>query len=435
VCSSSIKASATAASSSSTEPLPEGVDFTDPELQAQIDAMLRELDPELLLVRVRAEAPCCWLLSQMERARVCGCWRGLHIVARRETAQYTPLFFAAQDDTGALLTAADMAAAAAATQQQQQQPLQQQGPGSSSGQQLGGGAASAAAWQDEEGDEETESGLPDGVVLVRRRLRCVARVALLGPLAAGTLVQQLQQLPSRCRLQLPPGAAATHAQPPATVWPLLPPLTAATIPTRTRTTQSRADYKRKAAILLELLAAQRGEGEAAAEAFVQRLAAFASDLDEALLHMVAKRLQAAQQHGEVRGVRLNPARASVAPDRQVAGMAALHLGWGASGRTRITAMLAVGTPVQDAVMVQQLQDLQAVLRLEFERSQATPAMRLLDEVWVGGCSCWLCCAAAVLRCAVLRPCCAVPCCARPTPARVLAPLPCCCSPMDIHSDR
>lgn len=31
--------------------LPEGVDLHDPELQQQIDAMLRELDPDLLMVR------------------------------------------------------------------------------------------------------------------------------------------------------------------------------------------------------------------------------------------------------------------------------------------------------------------------------------------------------------------------------------------------
>lgn len=31
--------------------LPEDVDLNDPELQAQIDALLRELDPDLLLVR------------------------------------------------------------------------------------------------------------------------------------------------------------------------------------------------------------------------------------------------------------------------------------------------------------------------------------------------------------------------------------------------
>jgi hypothetical protein len=36
--------------------------------------------------------------------------------------------------------------------------------------------------------------------------------------------------------------------------------------------------------------------------------------------------------------------------------------------------------LQDAVTVGQLQELQSVLTLEFERAQATPAMRLLDEV-------------------------------------------------------
>ena len=36
--------------------------------------------------------------------------------------------------------------------------------------------------------------------------------------------------------------------------------------------------------------------------------------------------------------------------------------------------------VQDPAMVGQLQELQVVLTLEVERTQASPAMRLLDEV-------------------------------------------------------
>lgn len=35
---------------------------------------------------------------------------------------------------------------------------------------------------------------------------------------------------------------------------------------------------------------------------------------------------------------------------------------------------------QDGSSIAQLQDLQAVLKLEYDRAQASPAMRLLDEV-------------------------------------------------------
>lgn len=71
-----------------------------------------------------------------------------------------------QDDTGALISAAAAAASqqqqeAAAGQQQQQAPnIPQMGPAFQ-------GATAAAAWQEEEGSEETEGGLPEGVVLVR----------------------------------------------------------------------------------------------------------------------------------------------------------------------------------------------------------------------------------------------------------------------------
>ena len=63
--------------------------------------------------------------------------------------------------------------------------------------------------------------------------------------------------------------------------------------------QSKAEYKRKAAILVELLAAQRNEGGTASEAFMQQLAAFRVDVDEAMLFMLHKRLEAAVQHAEV----------------------------------------------------------------------------------------------------------------------------------------
>lgn len=71
-----------------------------------------------------------------------------------------------QEDTGALISAA---AAAAAQQQQEQaagqQPQQQQQP-----ELPHMGAAfqrTAAAWQEDQDSEETEGGLPEGVVLVR----------------------------------------------------------------------------------------------------------------------------------------------------------------------------------------------------------------------------------------------------------------------------
>lgn len=70
-----------------------------------------------------------------------------------------------QEDTNALISAAAAAAAQqqqelAADQQQSQQP-QPQVP------EMGPTAVqSAAAWQDDDSSEETESGLPEGIVLV-----------------------------------------------------------------------------------------------------------------------------------------------------------------------------------------------------------------------------------------------------------------------------
>ncbi|KAF6254267.1 hypothetical protein COO60DRAFT_335706 [Scenedesmus sp. NREL 46B-D3] len=107
--------------------LPENVDLNDPELQAQITALLKELDPDLLL-----------------------------------------------EDTQ------DLLATAAAASQGQQQQQQQQAPESDEPhvhqqqQQFAGAGSSsssdqqATAWQEDDGDDETEAGLPEGVVLVRQ---------------------------------------------------------------------------------------------------------------------------------------------------------------------------------------------------------------------------------------------------------------------------
>jgi hypothetical protein len=63
--------------------------------------------------------------------------------------------------------------------------------------------------------------------------------------------------------------------------------------------QTKAAYRRKAAILVELMTAQRNEGGTASEAFMQQLSAFRVDVDEAMMHMLSKRLEAAQHHEEV----------------------------------------------------------------------------------------------------------------------------------------
>jgi hypothetical protein len=74
-----------------------------------------------------------------------------------------------QDDTSALLQAAAAAAEqqqqeiAAGQQQQQSQHQQSQQVGPDMGPAF---QRSAAAWQNDEGSEETEGGLPEGVVLV-----------------------------------------------------------------------------------------------------------------------------------------------------------------------------------------------------------------------------------------------------------------------------
>lgn len=47
------------------------------------------------------------------------------------------------------------------------------------------------------------------------------------------------------------------------------------------------------------MAAQRNEGGTASEAFMQQLSAFRVDVDEAMLHMISRRLEVALQHEEV----------------------------------------------------------------------------------------------------------------------------------------
>eukprot|EP00878_Enallax_costatus_P008521 GHUV01008909.1.p1 GENE.GHUV01008909.1~~GHUV01008909.1.p1 ORF type:complete len:420 (+),score=159.62 GHUV01008909.1:1558-2817(+) len=190
--------------SASESVVPENVDLDDPELQKQIDAILKELDPDLLL-----------------------------------------------DDTRELLTS-PAAAAAANIQQQQGQRQQQVGPNDSSS------LRQADAWQESPDDEDIEAGLPEGVVLTQ------------------------------------------------------------------------AEYKRKAAVLVEFITALQ-QGESAQEAFEQQLSSFRADIDEALLHMLSRRIEAARQLE------------------------------------------------QDPEEVTALTDLFDVLKVEYEKVSATPAMRLLDE--------------------------------------------------------
>lgn len=65
-------------------------------------------------------------------------------------------------------------------------------------------------------------------------------------------------------------------------------------------TQTRAEYKRKAAVLVELISALQ-QGESALEAFEQKLSSFRVEIDEALLHMLSRRIEAARQLEEVSG--------------------------------------------------------------------------------------------------------------------------------------
>jgi hypothetical protein len=62
--------------------------------------------------------------------------------------------------------------------------------------------------------------------------------------------------------------------------------------------QTHAEYQRKASVLVELLAAVQSEA-AGQEVLQQKLAAFRVEVDEALLHMVARRLEAARQLEQV----------------------------------------------------------------------------------------------------------------------------------------
>lgn len=90
----------------------------------------------------------------------------VHVCSCRTFAVRIYIMSPLQEDTGALISAA---AAAAAQQQQEQaagqQPQQQQQP------ELPHMGATfqrtAAAWQEDQDSEETEGGLPEGVVLVR----------------------------------------------------------------------------------------------------------------------------------------------------------------------------------------------------------------------------------------------------------------------------
>ncbi|WIA21341.1 hypothetical protein OEZ85_000568 [Tetradesmus obliquus] len=206
--------------------LPENLDLNDPELQAQITALLKELDPDLLLED-----------TQDLLATVAAASQGQQQQGQQQQPPHTDQPHASQ---------------------QQGQQQQQQFAGEFAG--AGSAAQQATAWQEEAGDDETESGLPDDIQLTR------------------------------------------------------------------------AEYKRKAAVLLELMAAQQQVNqEGGQEALQQQLSAFRGEVDAALLHMLARRLQAAQQHG------------------------------------------------QNEAELAQLQDLYDLLSLEQQRAQATPALRLLDE--------------------------------------------------------
>jgi hypothetical protein len=187
-------------------------------------------------------------------------------------------------------------------------------------------------------------------------------------------------------------------------------------PLATHHPQTRAEYQRKAAILLELLAAQRrdgGEAGAAAAALERALAAFRGGVVVAKLHMVARRLAAATQHGEVRrrgwalvgGAQRLARGAAWAQGRAAAGGPCVCGGaraqQGCQGVLCACPCSRAAFPPcpaghsQDPSTVSQLQELQALLRLEFERAQATPAMRLLDEV----CVCVRVCVCVLSRCA------------------------------------
>lgn len=63
--------------------------------------------------------------------------------------------------------------------------------------------------------------------------------------------------------------------------------------------QTRAEYKRKAAVLVEFISALQ-QGESAQEAFEQKLSSFKVEVDEALLHMLSRRIEAAKTLEQVR---------------------------------------------------------------------------------------------------------------------------------------
>jgi hypothetical protein len=80
-----------------------------------------------------------------------------------------------QEDTQDLLATVAAASTGQQQQQQEQQPapeldqpnVQQQQQQQAAGTVPSSSVEQAVAWQDEEGDDETEAGLPDGIVLVR----------------------------------------------------------------------------------------------------------------------------------------------------------------------------------------------------------------------------------------------------------------------------
>lgn len=172
---------------------------------------------------------------------------------------------------------------------------------------------------------------------------------------------------------------------------------AAVAPARARTSpapapaapcaQTRAEYKRKAAVLVELLAAL--QSEAAEEAVLERLAAFRVEIDEPLLHMLAKRLEAAQQHEQVRAAAQHwghaagvKARVRACPMWRGSTCPACAQAW---QRACLVTCPPATTAccrnrVQDPEGVDRMQQLQALLQLEYERAQATPSLRLLDEL-------------------------------------------------------
>jgi len=167
--------------------LPEDiVDLRDPQLLEQINDLLQELDPDMLLVRLLC-------FGMLLHASLAAGAAAAAAAAAAGNLILIPWLLCAclQDDTSLLMQQPLVDPLQAEGAQQQQQQHAEKASSSF------GGTATTDAWQGGSGDEETEAGMPGNIVLVNVQLhQCCHRSSecLLPSLPACFTCSQRQQV-------------------------------------------------------------------------------------------------------------------------------------------------------------------------------------------------------------------------------------------------